>query len=314
MRLRSFEARSMSEAMQEMRATLGEEAVIVATRELADRVRVTAAAGAAEVDLAGLLAPEPAAPVRGAIESCLAYHRVPPALAAALLAELVEVHAADPVAALTRILEARCRFLPLTLPAARPLALVGPPGAGKTAAVARLAAQARVAGQEVRVLSADLARAGGLAQLAALLAPLGIEPVPAGPEELGRLAAAGEAGAGLLLDSTGVNAFHGGEMAALAELLRAARAEPVLVLPAGLDIEDSLELAANFAALGARRLIVTRLDAARRLGGVLAAADLGLALAGASIGPAIGCGLPGLSATGLARVLLHRAGSACPPA
>lgn len=305
----------MGEAMQQMRETLGEEAVIVATHELADRVRVTAAADMTDADLAGLLAPEPAAPVRATIEACLAYHRVPAALTAALLAELAHAHAADPAAALAQVLEARYRFSPLGFPAMRPVVLVGPPGAGKTAAVARLAAQARVGGHEVRVLSTDVARAGGLAQLGTLLEPLGLEPASAaGPEELGRLVAIAEAAAGLLIDSTGTNAFNGGEVAALAERLRAARAEAVLVLPAGLDVEDSVEIAGNFAALGARHLIVTRLDAARRLGGVLAAADMGLAFAGASIGPAIGCGLPGLSAAGLARVLLHRAGMLGSPA
>lgn len=300
----------MGEAMQQMRETLGEDAVIIATHEAADRVRVTAAAEMADADLARLLAPEAGGAARAAVEACLAWHRLPPALGAALLAELEQAHAAEPAAALAQALEARWRFLPLTFPLVRPLALIGPPGVGKTAAIARLAAQARVAGHEVRVATTDAGRAGGLAQLGSLLEPLGIEPLAASePEALARLAAAPEAGAGLLIDTSGINAFNGGEVAALAERLRAAKAEAALVLPAGLDVEDSVEIAGNFAALGARRLIVTRLDAARRLGGALAAADVGLAFAGASIGPAIGAGLPGLSALGLARVLLHRAGA-----
>jgi flagellar biosynthesis protein FlhF len=300
----------MGEAMQQMRDALGEEAVIVATHELADRVRVTAAAEIADPDLASLLVPPPAEPVRATVEACLAYHGVPRPLAEALLADLAEAPVADATVALARALEARCRFLPLAFPVQRPLALVGPPGSGKTAAVARLAAQARVAGHAVRVVTTDTARAGGLAQLGALLEPLGLEPASAAePAALARLVAAAEPGTSLLIDTTGINAFNGGEVAALAERLRAARAEAALVLPAGLDVEDAVEIAGNFAALGARRLVPTRLDAARRLGAVLAAADLGLAFAGVSIGPAIGPGLPGLSTVGLARVLLHRAGS-----
>ena len=58
--------------------------------------------------------------------------------------------------------------------------------------------------------------------------------------------------------------------------------------------------------LGSRRLLVTKLDAARRLGGVLAAADAGLAFCDAGIGPTIGQGLSPLSAGGLARLLLRR--------
>ena len=109
----------------------------------------------------------------------------------------------------------------------------------------------------------------------------------------------------MLIDTSGINPFQGREVAALAELLRASRAEPVLVLPAGLDGEDSVEIAANFAAIGARRLMVSKLDTTRRLGSILAAADIGLAFAGASVGREIGPGTTPLSAAGLARVLLH---------
>jgi flagellar biosynthesis protein FlhF len=214
---------------------------------------------------------------------------------------------------LAQALAARFRFVPLALPSARPVALVGPPGAGKTAALVRLAAQALVAGSTARVIAAGAPRAGGLAQLQALLEPLRLAPVAArGPAELGQeIGKAGtDAAAVLLVDTPGVNPFDGGEVATLADLLRAAGAEPVLVLPAGIEGWDGVELAGNFAAIGARRLIVSKLDAARRLGSVLGTADVGLAFAGVSIGPAIGKGTTPLTPAGLARVLLHRADSA----
>ena len=58
-------------------------------------------------------------------------------------------------------------------------------------------------------------------------------------------------------------------------------------------------------ALGSRWLLATKLDVARRLGGVLAAADAGLSLAEAGIGPTIGRGLGALSPAGLARLLMR---------
>ena len=58
-------------------------------------------------------------------------------------------------------------------------------------------------------------------------------------------------------------------------LAAAAQADLVLVLPAGLDAHEAADLARAFAALGARHLLPTRLDAARRLGAVLAAAEAG---------------------------------------
>ena len=58
-----------------------------------------------------------------------------------------------------------------------------------------------------------------------------------------------------------------------------------LVLPAGLDPGEAADLACAYATAGARLLVVTRLDLARRLGGVLAAAAAGLVLTEAGIGP-----------------------------
>ena len=64
-------------------------------------------------------------------------------------------------------------------------------------------------------------------------------------------------------------------MKLLAQLIAAGDIEPVLVLPAAMDSTESGEIARVFAALGARRLVPTRLDMARRLGGLISAAHQG---------------------------------------
>ena len=81
-----------------------------------------------------------------------------------------------------------------------------------------------------------------------------------------------------------------------------------VVLPAGLDVHDAVEVVGVFAAIGARRCLVTRLDAARRLGAVVAAGATGVALAEASVSPLIGQPLLPLSPGGLARLLLRHGG------
>lgn len=90
-------------------------------------------------------------------------------------------------------------------PQAARLLLTGPPGAGKTASIAKLAARAVLEGRTVDVLTMDVGRAGGIEQLRALLAPLQLEPKPAPePRSLERLV--GDAGAELvLIDSPGIN-------------------------------------------------------------------------------------------------------------
>jgi flagellar biosynthesis protein FlhF len=65
----------------------------------------------------------------------------------------------------------------------------------------------------------------------------------------------------------------------------------VLVLPAGLDPAEAIEMAHAYAAAGANLLVATRLDLARRLGGVLAAAGAGLALTEAGVGPGAADGM-----------------------
>jgi flagellar biosynthesis protein FlhF len=302
MRLRIFEAPTMQEALARMRAALGPEAVIVATREEAGGVRLTAAADTQEPDLDQLLARPASSPAREVVRAALHRHGLDETRCAALLGAAPKVGALDPSVLLAEALARRYRFPPDGSPPAGALLLVGPPGAGKTAVVARLAAAARLAGETPEVLSADLERVGGLDQLRGLLTPLGLEPRP-----LGETPPVGTRRP-VLVDGPGVNPFRGDEMVALSALVRRSGCEPVLVLPAGLDPEDCAELAANFQVMGVRRMITTRLDAARRLGGILAAAELGLELAMAATSPLIGKPLLPWSAAGLARLLLARAG------
>lgn len=79
----------------------------------------------------------------------------------------------------------------------------------------------------------------------------------------------------IVTDSRGANPYSIPEMQQLSQHVRRSSAEPVLVLPAGIDAMEASETAQIFAALGARRMIATRLDVSRRLGSILAAADAG---------------------------------------
>lgn len=307
MRLQSFQARTVGAAMQQIRVALGNDAIILATQESADGVQITAAVEDGD-DLQHLLDVNAPPALRAALEACLQHHRLPARLRDELLADAVATPAADPAAALMQALGTRFRFVPIALPLSRPIAVVGPPGSGKSAAIARLAAQALVGGHPAAVFSTDTRRAGGLAQLTALLEPLRLKPVAASDTAgMARSVAAASGENTVLIDTGGVNPFRGQELAAVADLLRLTGAEPVLVLPAGLESADSIESVGNFAAIGVRRMIVTRLDTARRLGSVLAVADIGLAFAGVSVGPRIGTGTTALTAAGLARVMLHLA-------
>src|SRR5689334_4758259 len=204
MRLRTLRARSLPDAMRQLRAELGEDVIIIASRETADGVEVTAAEEHGEEDLTALLAPAAAGSVQAEVAAALGFHGVPPAVRGVLEAEVARAQAGDAQGALADALARQVRFEPLGRPTGRAVALVGPPGAGKTAVVARLAAAAR----PVVVLCGDTARAGGLEQLRALIAPLGLEPEPVGtPSDV---EARVRADAMVLVDTAGVNPFRSG--------------------------------------------------------------------------------------------------------
>jgi flagellar biosynthesis protein FlhF len=80
----------------------------------------------------------------------------------------------------------------------------------------------------------------------------------------------------------------------------------VLVMPAGLDPAEAADQAVAFAEAGASLLIVTRLDIARRLGGIVAAAATArLPLTEAGIGPGAADGLVRLTPATLADRLMQ---------
>jgi flagellar biosynthesis protein FlhF len=162
-----------------------------------------------------------------------------------------------------------------------------------------------IARKAVMLVTMDAQRAGAVDQLAAFARVLKVELAQAADEkELARVVR--EAGDhAVLIDSAGINPFDGAETAALAAAAEAVHAEPVLLMAAGGDVAESAEIAEAFAAIGAGRMIATRVDLARRLGGLLSAAQAGrLAFAEVSVTPRIAEGLTPINPIALARLLL----------
>mgnify|MGYP001985413329 FL=1 len=82
----------------------------------------------------------------------------------------------QPSVALVAAIEHLYSFTPLPRAAAkRPFILVGPPGSGKTLAVAKLAARGVMDGLKVAVITTDTVRAGGVEQLSAFTKLLQID-------------------------------------------------------------------------------------------------------------------------------------------
>lgn len=278
MRLKSFYGPNMTEAMREVRESLGDNAIIVATRDDdMGGVRVTVAIDeppkASLPSSASVLAEreQEGSESIEVIASSLLSHQAPQALAERLLATATQFASEDTLLALGAALDTHFSFAPLPDDRPeKPLMLVGPPGAGKTLCAAKLAAKAAIAKKKLAVVSTDTQRAGGMAQLAAFARVMEkdifeIEDAHA----LGGVVSVQPPETLVLIDTAGCNPFVESERAALAALIKASDAMPVLVLPADQDSTTSIEMAREFLSLGAKSLLFTRLDLARRVGGLL---------------------------------------------
>ena len=275
MRLKLFRAAGMADAMAQVRAELGVDALILNTRNVDGGIEITAAVEPEPE-------PEPAEPRLGRLAT-LIWHGIPANLHSAL------AHG-DLEAALTHVL--RFGDLPLG-PNERPLLFSGPPGAGKTLTTVRLATRLVLGGAAPMVITTDGKRAGATEQLAAFTRTLDLPLLVASqPVSLARALAQRRDGAPVLIDTAGSDPRDPAQVEELRGLAAAAGAHVVLVLPAGLDPGEAADLAVAHAECGALSLIATRLDVAQRLGGVIAAATAsGLPLTEVGIGPGAADGL-----------------------
>jgi len=320
MRLKSFTAATMSEAMEMVRSELGDDAIIVSTQRAAGTkgVRITAALESADADLAvaEMLGESDGSAAADAIRAALTDHGTPPRLIDRLVNAARAAEISDPILACAAALEAGFAFAHLPEHSApRPFMLVGPNGSGKSVTVAKLAARSVLKQRRVGVITCDNIRAGAVEQLAAFTSILEIDLVRArGPDTLARAVEESQGRFDLtLIDSPGLNGFKPSDMDYLQSLIEAADVEPILVLAAGGDAIEAGELAESFAATGATRLFATRLDTTRRLGAILAGAEAGqLALCDVSASPHVASGLSPISAISLARLIMPAPPAAAP--
>lgn len=297
-----FRAATHSEALAQVKQALGPEAVILSTRTVpaagpAERplIEVTAAAsgvpatraGRAEPRLKAQRSPMRAAASRAPLQAPAAapaiqdlYTRLVQNEVAQELAERLLREAQD-AGARPADVQQRLRTLirDLLPPVAgialgaerRHVAIIGPPGAGKTTALAKLAAHFKLReGRRVALLSLDGQRLAAHEQLGRYAQIISV-PIH-GAETLGQVhdALHGLDTDLLLIDTPGVALREEGRFVRLAALLRAARPQEVhLALPASLSRAAQLATIQRFAPLRITHLMLTRLDEAVGLGVLL---------------------------------------------
>jgi flagellar biosynthesis protein FlhF len=337
MRLKTYQAKTMHDAMQLVRQELGDDAVIVTTRTMDDgSFRITAAldemmdepvefnddetpdfetqalfGGIRDYDVMAQTANKSGEQQQtiDTITQSLWKHAVPAALNDKIMTAMENAGGMNisPQDRLAQAFQQIFRFDPLPKTAyERPLMLVGQPGAGKTTTIAKLATQAVMNGLKPAIITADTVRAGAVEQLAAFTRVLNLELIKVNsPEQLKQAIADNQKADQILIDSPGLNAFDTNEMKELYAYSRAAPMELIVTLPGGLDADEASDIARAFGVIGAKWILPTRLDMARRLGGILAAADqANLSFVGAGNSAHVADGLTALDAMQLARILV----------
>jgi len=249
---------------------------------------------------------------------------VPGILAKALVSFSMSVDTDNSVTALAAALEDRFHFDPLPIAPAHPIMAVGLPGHGKTVTIAKLAARATVENVRSQIISTDAERTGAQAQAEAYGNLLKIpvdhaETIDAmglvldqRTDRIGIEAADGREAC--FIDTAAANPFQPDELQTIRRLIEAGRsvaaAEPVLILAASGDPKSMAETAQEFSRLGVCRMIVTQLDVSRRVGGILAAAEVaGLSFAQFSDTPYLARGVAVATPLRLAQVILAHAQS-----
>jgi flagellar biosynthesis protein FlhF len=317
MRLKTFTAPTMPQAMKLVRATLGEHAVIMSTQQNKTGVTVTAGIDEDVLDRAKAATPLsfPIAPaplsdtdVLDTLTDALEQHGATRRLIQKLLRLVADENTSSAAVILEQVLGTHYRFADLAAAGhPKPCVLVGPPGAGKTVAVAKLATQAVLHGHKVVVITADTIKAGGVEQLAALTRIL---QVPLHTVEDGhalRIAIDhAPQDACVFIDTPGINPFSDTDLAELRALLGGEALLRVLALPAGGDPAEVADIAVRCTeGLKVEALLSTRLDHTRRLGALLTAADSGgLSFAGVTASPSAADAPLALTPAQLAQMLL----------
>jgi flagellar biosynthesis protein FlhF len=210
--------------------------------------------------------------------------------------------------ALSESLSQKLKFEPIDAAPTRPVVLVGPPGAGKTAAVAKLATRALAVGYEALLISVDSERCGGAEQLHAMADRLGTPFETATTlQDLSRLTKkARQAGQCVFVDAASASPMQPSDMRATQRLVQEVGLEPILCMPADLRYEDLEDLGLAFAEIGTKRAIATRFDLTkRRASALFALHKADIALAQISATPFITGGIVLASAHRLAALLLE---------
>src|SRR5580692_8371152 len=345
MKLKTFIAKNMQEALASVRAELGPEAIIVSRQRTKNGGMMVRAAieepeaeANAEETAEALAAPQTQEPqplnfedahrasiarrLRGEVTekknvsrnfnraellAILHGHRAPETLSHVVAQAAEKCGLPDMTLALAAAFDTRMKSAPLDFTKLKGILLAGVNGAGKTAVAAKIAAHARLVARDVTLIAADAEGAGAVARLETFADHLSAKIVVADTAEAlaKAFAEAITKNHVAIADTAGFDPRNPKARTAFAALATIEGIETIGVASATSDAEDTGETVAALKSAGATRLIVTCLDMTRRFGALASAVAQGIPLAHITRSPFIAGGLETLTPLSLSRLLIE---------
>lgn len=316
MKVKNFTAGSINEALLQVKETLGVEAVILSTQNIGGQVQVTAAID--EVEEFNFDADEKVEVINTrryfddtALRESLSYHGILDLVQDKILAASRQISREQEIFRDTKVLEAAfgCLFdYSAILAADNPLKMfMGTPGSGKSTAIAKMAALAKMQGKKCLIISTDNSKAGANKQLEAfadiLQAPFLFVKNERKLFEICQNAKADNDF--ILIDTPGINPFLENEVEKVSRFAMSVKADKILTMDASKNPYEAVEIAEIFTEIGARFLLPTRMDLTRRIGAIVSAASCcSLTFCGASVSSSIANGLAAVDNKSLAKLVL----------
>lgn len=271
MRLKTFTAPTIHEVMKQIREQLGENAVIVSTQSLkkGKAVRVTAAVDPDDPEIKTTEVIDDCSSV-DKVKQVLDYHQVSQSLKDEIVSDLSLRSNNDLVSSLSISIEKILHFDTLTFNEDENIMLVGMPGAGKTMTAIKLATRAKMMKCPIRVVSTDFVRPCSIDEMKSFTRLLKLDLFTAKtPEELENIQEQNVINKPLIIDTPGINPFQDSDLSNIKALAESVASKMVLVLPAGVDPAESLEIADAFKTIGCQYVIGSKMDLAHRLGNLM---------------------------------------------
>ena len=317
MKIKTFTASGSLEAMSLAREALGDNAVIISTETLDDgQIRVTAAIEETqEISFNEQQELEvrdnPSRYTDRLLRESLEYHDTLDLVKQRILSAVRKLSAERQIFDDRRLLELALGELYTyrdILDKINPCKVfMGAPGSGKSTAIAKTAALALMKKLSCCIVSTDNVRAGANKQLEAFAKILEQDFFFCQSERnLYELLQKAEQNYDLvLIDTPGINPFLEEDVKKLSRWLEVIKGDKILVMSAGSNTYEAIEIAEVFTELGAKQLLPTRLDLTRRIGSLLSvAACCELSFSAASVSANIAGGLSEITPSGLSKLIL----------